>query len=123
MKQRDRPQRSLVAVHGFTTARPPAGPKETATLFQVSPIPTSRDEILALAMHFARRFATTTGKQVPDFSEDAARFLASRRWTLGDLTFRVCRAVEENKGTLISAADLGEGWTHPAAASGPAEPD
>jgi hypothetical protein len=57
-------------------------------------------------MHFARRFAATAGREVPDFSEDAARFLASRHWSLAELTMRVCRAVEENRGALITAADL-----------------
>jgi DNA-binding NtrC family response regulator len=79
-------------------------------LLQVSPVPTSRNEILALAMHFARRFAATAGRAVPDFSEDAARFLAGRRWSLADLTMRVCRAVEQNRGNLITAADLDQPW-------------
>lgn len=78
-------------------------------LLQVSPVPSGRAEILALAMHFALRFATTAGKEVPSFSEDAARYLAGKRWSLAELTMRVCRAVEENQGSLITAADLGEG--------------
>ena len=105
MKQRDRSQRSILHPVGFPLRSIGLG---GAPLVQVSPVPSGRDEILALAMHFARRFAATAGKDVPEFSEDAARFLASRPWTLSDLTLRVCRAVEENRGNLITAADLGE---------------
>jgi DNA-binding NtrC family response regulator len=79
-----------------------------AHLLQVSPVPTGRSERLALAMHFALRFARTAGKEVPSFSEDAARYLASKPWSLAELTMRVCRAVEENEGSLITAEDLGE---------------
>lgn len=71
-------------------------------------MPSGRDEVLTLAMHFAQRFAATAGKEVPGFSEDAADFLASRPWELGDLTFRICRAVEENCGSLITADDLAD---------------
>ncbi|HVM94982.1 MAG TPA: hypothetical protein VMT89_01280 [Candidatus Acidoferrales bacterium] len=105
MKQRERSQRSVVQSIGIPFRS--TGTSGTP-LVQVSPVPSSRDEVLSLAMHFARRFAVTAGKDVPEFSEDAARFLSSRRWTLSDLTYRVCRAVEENSGALITAVDLGE---------------
>ena len=90
-----------------TALRPRRGPLGGhAPVLQVSPVPHGRDEVLAVAIHFASRFASTTGKPAPAFSEDAADFLSSRRWNLSDLTFRVCRAVEQNRGNLITADDL-----------------
>ncbi len=75
-------------------------------LLQVHPVPQSRDEILMVAIHFARRFASVYAKPVPGFSEDAAVFLARHDWEITDLAVRVSRAVATNQGNLITAADL-----------------
>ena len=108
MKQPDKSQSAALPANGTAARRSHAAAGATGRIFQVSPVPSGRDEVLALAMHFAKRFAATAGKEVPGFSEDAAGFLASRRWSLGDLTFRICRAVEENCGCLITAGDLAD---------------
>jgi len=97
-----------------TTLRPvrprnPSGSspaEELGYLLQVHPVPQSRDEILMVAIHFARRFAAAYGKSVPGFSEDAAAFLARHRWEITDLAVRVAGAVAVNQGNLITAADL-----------------
>ena len=108
MKRGDRsppsmPGRQVIVSARRTLKVASGGP---AHLVQVSPVPTNRREILALTLHFAQRFAATAGKEVPVLSEDAARFLLSRRWTVPELIWRVSRAVEHNDGSLVIAADL-----------------
>ncbi len=90
--------------------RPPRA-DETATNFYpflVHPVPQSRPEILAIASHLARRVAAALGKPIPDFSENAATFLASRPGMINDLASRVARAVASNDGSLITSADLAD---------------
>lgn len=83
------------------TARPPS-----THLRQVHPLPKSDDEILSIATHLLQQFAATQGKDAPGFSLDAARFVVRRRWVVAELARRLWRAVETNRGSLITAADL-----------------
>ncbi len=93
--------------------RPSNAPRPQAVLLHaypllVHPVPSSRDEILVIAAHLARRAAEQLGKPIPEFSENAASFLAGRSWTIADLAKRIARAVATNQGSLIIAADLAE---------------
>lgn len=96
--------------------RPSAAPRQHAPQavllhaypFLIHPVPSSRDELLVIAAHLARRAADQLGKPLPEFSENAASFLAGRPWTIDDLAKRITRAVAANQGSLIIAADLGE---------------
>lgn len=72
----------------------------------VHPVPQCRDEMLVIAAHLARRAANQLGTSTPEFSENAAAFLASRPWAIDDLAARIARAVAANRGSLIIAADL-----------------
>ena len=72
------------------------------------PVPHDRDNLLAVTEHLLRHFAAAAGKLAPALSEDAARFLAARHWTLDDLARRLARAVVANRGSLITATDLRE---------------
>jgi DNA-binding NtrC family response regulator len=74
----------------------------------VHPLPETDDEILLVATHLLQRFAATQGKEAPGFSLEAAHFLARRRWVAAELARRLWRAVETNRGSLITAADLSE---------------
>ncbi len=81
-------------------------------VLQIHPVPLVRDEILAIAIHLGDCFAAAQGKAAPVFSEDAAAFLAGRRWAINDLALRVSRAVASNQGSLITATDLDEAKEH-----------
>jgi len=74
----------------------------------VHPLPETDGEILSLATHLLEQFAATQGKDTPGFSLEAAQFLARRRWVAAELARRLWRAVETNRGSLITAADLSE---------------
>ncbi len=92
------------------TARP-QGPQAVllhAYPLLVHPVANSRDEILVIAAHLARRAAEQLGKPTPEFSQNAASFLAGQPWTIDDLAKRIARAVATNQGSLIIAADLQE---------------
>jgi DNA-binding NtrC family response regulator len=77
-------------------------------LLRVHPVPRARANILAVAEHLLRQFGGATGKAVPELSEDAALFLAGRQWAIDDLARRLARAVAINRGSLITAIDLGD---------------
>jgi DNA-binding NtrC family response regulator len=77
-------------------------------LRQVHPLPKADGEILAVATHLLQQFAGSQGKETPGFSLEAADFLARRRWIAAELARRLWRAVETNRGNLITAADLAE---------------
>jgi DNA-binding NtrC family response regulator len=77
-------------------------------LRQVYPLPATDGKILAVATHLLQQFAGTQGKETPGFSLEAADFLARRRWVTAELARRLWRAVETNRGNLITAADLSE---------------
>jgi DNA-binding NtrC family response regulator len=77
-------------------------------LRQVYPLPETDGEILAVATHLLQQFAGTQGKETPGFSLEAAHFLVRRRWVVAELARRLWRAVETNRGNLITAADLSD---------------
>ena len=77
-------------------------------LRQVYPLPETDGEFLAVATHLLHQFAATQGKEAPGFSLEAADFLARRRWVVAELARRLWRAVEANRGSLITAADLSD---------------
>jgi hypothetical protein len=105
MMEREGMEQTLQQFHWPRSERPyEAVPR----LFQVNPVPARRGAALAVAQRVAERFASASGRLRPEFSRDAAHFLDGRAWTLADLSLRVCRAVELNDGSLISASDLGE---------------
>ena len=106
MKRRDKLRQTPLRVIGPRSAPGPSRETALGYLVQVHPVPQSRDEVLMVAIHFARRFAAVYGKAVPGFSEDAATFLARHRWEITDLAVRVSRAVAANQGNLITSADL-----------------
>jgi hypothetical protein len=89
------------------TSMKPSGEPEIPCLLRYR-IPRSRDQILAIATHLARRVAGRLGKSPPPFSENAAAFLASRSWEITDLADRIAHAVASSQGSLIVAADLME---------------
>jgi DNA-binding NtrC family response regulator len=105
MKRRERPQPSGAQLLSSATRRR-NGSAPAGQLLQVHPMPRARHEVLAIAVHLLRRFAVAQGKPAPELSEDAARFLAGRRWGIDDLAARVAAAVANNRGSLITAADL-----------------
>jgi DNA-binding NtrC family response regulator len=109
MKRRDKTQLTTLRRFGVYRPRRSAGVTENDHLLQVHPIPRSRYEILAIAVHFARCFATTQGKPAPDFSEEAATFLVGQHWEVAELATRVSHAVASNRGNLITATDLSRG--------------
>ena len=74
----------------------------------VHPLPETDGELLSVATHLLQQFAATQGKEAPGFSLDAAHFLARRRWVAAELARRLWRAIETNRGSLITAADLSE---------------
>jgi len=74
----------------------------------VHPLPETDGEILLVATHLLQQFAATQGKEAPGFSLEAAHFLARRRWVVAELARLLWRAVETNRGSLITAADLSE---------------
>ena len=88
--------------------RPPNAMLMHAYPLLVHPLPQSRDEILVIAAHLARRAASRLGKSAPEFSENAAAFLASRSWTVNHLAARIARAVAANQDSLIIGADLAD---------------
>ena len=106
MKQRDKvDQQGLrAAAPGLRRTRP----IEARHLLQVHPVPAARNDVLSIAIHFADGFAAAAHKEAPAFSEDAAVFLASRRWRISDLARRVWRAVAASQGSLITADDLAD---------------
>ena len=75
-------------------------------LVLVHPVPDTDSAILLVATHLLHQFAATQGKEAPCFSMDATTFLARQRWDTDELARRVWRAVEINRGSLITAADL-----------------
>lgn len=77
-------------------------------LVLVHPVPETDSEILVVATHLLHQFAATQGKEPPSLSVDAARLLARQHWAADELARRVWRAVENNCGSLITAADLSE---------------
>ena len=91
---------------GRARPAPDASAAGNVHLVQVYPVPRSRTDILSVAIHLVGRFAAAQGKPAPTLSEDAATFLAGRRWRIDDLARRMARAVAANTGSLITAADL-----------------
>ena len=85
------------------STRPP-----TNHLVLVHPLPEANNAILLVATHLLHQFAATQGKDPPGLSLDAATFLARQRWATHELARRVWRAVQNNRGSLITAADLSE---------------
>ena len=83
------------------SARPPMD-----HLVLVHPVPDADDEILLVATHLLQQFAATQGKEPPALSVDAATFLGRQHWAAEELARRVWRAVENNEGSLVTAADL-----------------
>lgn len=83
------------------SARPPLN-----HLVLVHPLPDTDNAIVVVAAHLLQQFAATQGKDPPGLSLDAATFLAHQRWAADELARRVWRAVENNRGSLITAADL-----------------
>lgn len=77
-------------------------------MLQIHPVPQTDGGIVSVATHLLQQFAATLGKEPPGLSLDAASFLAAQRWEAGELARRVRRAVETNRGSLITAADLTE---------------
>ena len=80
----------------------------------VHPVPQARNDILVIAAHLARRAASRLGKPTPEFSENAAVFLASRVWAIDDLADRITRAVTANQDSLIVGIDLADRSAKPA---------
>ncbi|HVO24160.1 MAG TPA: hypothetical protein VMW56_11080 [Candidatus Margulisiibacteriota bacterium] len=85
----------------FTTRQAPGH-----HLVLVHPVRDTDDEILLIAAHLLEQFAATQGKEPPALSVDAATFLAQQHWATEELARRVWRAVENNQGNLVTAADL-----------------
>ena len=77
-------------------------------VFQIHPVPSTDGGIVSVAAHLLEQFAATQGKEPPGLSLDAASFLAAQRWEAGELARRVWRAVQANRGSLVTAADLSE---------------
>jgi DNA-binding NtrC family response regulator len=77
-------------------------------VFQIHPVPPAGEAIVSVTTHLLQQFAATQGKEPPGLSLNAASFLTAQRWEAGELARRVWRAVEINRGSLITAADLGE---------------
>jgi transcriptional regulator of aromatic amino acid metabolism len=75
-------------------------------LVLIHPVPDTDDEILVITTHLLQQFAATQGKEPPVLSVDAATFLSRQRWAAEELARRVWRAVENNHGSLVTAADL-----------------
>jgi DNA-binding NtrC family response regulator len=89
-----------------TAKRQPLHVRPPMNLVLVHPLPEADDEILLIANHLLHQFAATQGKEPPGLSLDAATFLTRQRWETDELARRVWRAVENNHGSLITAADL-----------------
>lgn len=94
-----------VAIGESTPRMKRPGEPEPRSLL-MHPVPRSRDEILVIAGHLAHRAASRLGKPTPEFSENAAVFLASRAWAIHDLADRIAQAVASNVGSLIIGTDL-----------------
>lgn len=88
--------------------RQPLSPRQPPMqhLLLVHPVPDADDEVLLVATHLLRQFAATQGKEPPALSVDAATFLSRQHWAAEELARRVWRAVENNQGSLVTAADL-----------------
>lgn len=108
MKPTNRRVRQSVLLPGRARRSGPTTAAPDHHLLRVHPVPHARADILAVAEHLLRQFGGTTGQPVPELSEDAARFLAARRWAIDDLARRLARAVAINRGSLITAIDLGD---------------
>jgi len=77
-------------------------------VFQIHPVPPTDGGIVSVATHLLQQFAASQGKEPPGLSLDAASFLAGQHWEAGELARRVWRAVQSNRGSLVTAADLSE---------------
>lgn len=80
--------------------------RTTTHLVQVHPVPRAPREAVNVAVHLMCTSAAAQRKAIPGLSEDAALLLAARPWELRELAARLWRAVENNRGSLITAADL-----------------